>query len=284
MRKKLFIIFFILVCIAALLLPFFSKYEKPTSDKDIVSHGLPPVPTLKPRTEIPNFDEFNDVREKKREFFRYLLPIIEAENLRILHERQQLFAIENAYSRGFENEQDKSQLARLVDYYEVDPTLDNEQQFEILKRRVDIIPTMMVLVQAANESAWGTSRFAQEGLNLFGQWCYREGCGLVPSQRPEGMNHEVAKFDHVAQSVRSYMRNINTHEPYLELRQIREVMRDREKQVRAIPLLSGLHSYSERGQDYIDELKAMIRVNRPIVEAIMEQENSATPEAAVSSN
>ena len=80
------------------------------------------------------------------------------------------------------------------------------------------------------------------------------------------------------------MRNINTHEPYLELRQIREVMRDREEQVRAIPLLSGLHSYSERGQDYIDELKAMIRVNRPIVEAIMEQENSATPEAAVSSN
>ncbi|PYE34362.1 Bax protein [Idiomarina fontislapidosi] len=284
MRKKLFIIFFILVCIAALLLPFFSKYEKPASEKDIASHGLPPIPTLAPRTEIPNFDKFNDVREKKKEFFRYLLPVIEAENLRILHERQQLLAIESAFSRGFENEQDKKQLARLVDYYEVDPTLDSAEQFELLKRRVDIIPTMMVLVQAANESAWGMSRFAQEGLNLFGQWCYREGCGLVPEQRPEGMNHEVAKFDHVAQSVRSYMRNINTHDPYLELRQIRQVMRQRDEQVRAIPLLSGLHSYSERGQDYIDELKAMIRVNRPIVDAIIEQEDAATSEAAAASN
>ncbi|OIN02139.1 peptidoglycan hydrolase [Idiomarina sp. MD25a] len=284
MRKKLFIIFFILVCIAALLLPFFSKYEKPAGERDVASHGLPPVPTLEPRTEIPNFDEFNDVKEKKKEFFRYLLPIIEAENLRILHERQQLFAIESAYSRGFENEQDKKQLARLVDYYEVDPTLDSAQQFEVLKRRIDIIPTMMVLVQAANESAWGTSRFAQEGLNLFGQWCYREGCGLVPEQRPDGMNHEVAKFDHVAQSVRSYMRNINTHNPYLELRQIREVMRERDEQVRAIPLLSGLHSYSERGQEYIDELKAMIRVNRPIVDAIIEQDDAATEASTAAAN
>ena len=78
---------------------------------------------------------------------------------------------------------------------------------------MDIIPEMMVLVQAANESGWGTSRFSRMGLNLFGQWCYVRGCGLVPRAEEDG-RHEVAKFDSVNDSV-CYMRNINTHGAYL---------------------------------------------------------------------
>ena len=41
-------------------------------------------------------------------------------------------------------------------------------------------------MQAANESAWGTSRFARIGLNFFGQWCYSKGCGMVPKRRNTG--------------------------------------------------------------------------------------------------
>jgi Bax protein len=41
-----------------------------------------------------------------------------------------------------------------------------------LLSRVDIITTGLVMAQAANESAWGKSRFAVQGNNLFGQRCY----------------------------------------------------------------------------------------------------------------
>jgi Bax protein len=147
---------------------------------------------------------------------------------------------------------------------------ENSDMFTLLLRRVDVVPETLVLVQAANESGWGTSRFALEGLNFFGQWCFRRGCGIVPENRPDGMNHEVRIFKSVNASIRSYLRNINTHAAYLELRLLREQRRAEGKDIRALDLTPGLLSYSERGEDYIDELNAMIRVNRPMIVELIE--------------
>src|SRR5690606_10772550 len=101
-----------------------------------------------------------------------------------------------------------------------------------------------------------------------GQWCFRKGCGLVPDQRAEDGNHEVAKFASMNASVRSYMRNINTHPAYLELRQIRERYRLEGERAAADVLTQGLLSYSERRGEYVEELNAMIRVNRPLINEI----------------
>lgn len=271
-----FIVFFIIVSLLALLLPFTTDFKRPDAEV-ITVDGLPPVPKLGVYDELPDFSQYTNVQEKKSEFFGYLLPLIEAENLRILHMRAKLFEIEENFKANMISDADRAQLAQMVDYYEVDPSLPAEDQFALLKRRVDIVPEMMVLVQAANESAWGTSRFAQQGLNLFGQWCYREGCGIVPAQRPEDQIYEVAKFDSVNQSVRSYMRNINTHPPYTDLRLLRERKRLRDQELRAMELVEGLGSYSERGDEYIEELQAMIRVNRPIVQEVKQlQEQQQT--------
>lgn len=263
--RTLFIIVFALVSILAFVLPFTVDFKSaPTASVS----GLPPVPKLPAFDEVPDFSDYTDVKQKKADFFAFLLPLIEAENLRILHQRAKVFQIEDSFRSKTLNDADRRQLEQLMEMYEVDPELDADKLFATLKRRVDTVPEMMVLVQAANESAWGASRFAQQGLNLFGQWCYREGCGIVPGARPEGRNYEVAKFDSVNKSVRSYMRNINTHAPYLELRMLREHKRNRDQQVKAMELVEGLGSYSERGDEYIEELQAMIRVNRPIVEAV----------------
>lgn len=268
--RFLFIVFFVAVSLMALLLPFTVTFE-PAETEYSETTGLPPVPKIGVYDELPDFSQFTDVNEKKLEFFSYLLPLIEAENLRILHSRSKLLEIEENFKANMLNDADRRQLAQLMDYYEVDPSLSNEQVFAVLKRRVDVVPEMMVLMQAANESAWGTSRFARRGLNLFGQWCYREGCGIVPNQRPEGQVYEVAKFDSVNQSVRSYMRNINTHPPYMDLRLLRERKRARDEELRAIELVEGLGSYSERGDEYIEELQSMIRVNRPLVMEVKQQ-------------
>ena len=117
-------------------------------------------------------------------------------------------------------------------------------------------------MQAANESAWGTSRFARIGLNFFGQWCYKKGCGMVPRRRNSEAEHEVAAFKSVRAAVSSYFKNINTHNAYKELRTIREDLRAQQKPILATKLTYGLMSYSERGEAYIEELNTMINQNR----------------------
>jgi Bax protein len=194
-----------------------------------------------------------------------------------LHDRAYLKAIHERFKNNELTEADKKRIADWIEYYRLEDDIAiDENLFGLLKRRIDIIPEMMVLVQAANESGWGTSRFSRQGLNLFGQWCYSKGCGLVPNQRDDDGRHEVAQFDSVNASVKSYMRNINTHGAYLDLRLLREQKRLDNEDILARDLITGLSSYSERGEEYIDELRAMIRINRPIVKRVSEELN--TPE------
>ena len=128
--------------------------------------------------------------------------------------------------------------------------------------RVDKVPASLALSQAAIESAWGTSRFAVKGNNLFGQWCYKKGCGLVPLRRNAGSNHEVAKFASVANSVNAYMRNINTHRAYADLRANRAQLRQAEQDVTGHLLAENLMFYSELREVYVHEVQAVIRINK----------------------
>jgi Bax protein len=135
----------------------------------------------------------------------------------------------------------------------------DNRAWDDLLRRVDAIPASLALAQSANESAWGTSRFAKDGSNFFGQWCYDAGCGLVPSKRNAGASHEVAVFDSPEESVASYLLNLNTNRAYTELRSIRASLRARNKEISGEALAAGLRKYSERGDAYVKELRSMIR-------------------------
>jgi Bax protein len=272
--RLLTILLFIVLSIAALLLPWLVKEsDVKVPDQSVTAH-LPAIPKVEVKRDLPDFMSMTDVTEKKEEFFRFLLPLVEAENIRILHDRAYLKAINERYKKDELTATDRKQLEEWIDYYRLeDDIVIDDNLFGLLKRRIDIIPEMMVLVQAANESGWGTSRFSRKGLNLFGQWCYSKGCGLVPTGRVEGGRHEVAQFDSVNASVKSYMRNINTHGAYLDLRLLREQKRLNNADILARDLITGLSSYSERGEDYIEELRAMIRINRPIVERVSEELN-----------
>jgi Bax protein len=271
------IILFVILCVAALLTPWFIPKEPPKKeDASVVAH-LPPIPDVEIKTTMPEFSAMTDVSEKKEAFFSFLLPMVEAENIRILHERAYLKDVYGRFQEGQLTADDKQKIDDWIEYYRLEEDIAiDDNLFGLLKRRMDIIPEMMVLVQAANESGWGTSRFSRMGLNLFGQWCYVKGCGLVPTGRSEDGRHEVAKFDSVNESVKSYMRNINTHGAYLDLRLLREQKRLDNEDITANDLIVGLESYSERGVEYIEELRAMIRINRPIVKEVRQELNAET--------
>lgn len=269
------IVFFIILCIGVFFAPWFISKVPPKQDGSSAIAHLPAIPDVKTRTMMPEFSAMTNVSEKKHAFFRFLLPMVEAENIRILHDRAYLKETYQRFQARSLTTQDKQRIKEWIDYYRLEEDIATDDNlFGLLKRRMDIIPEMMVLVQAANESGWGTSRFSRMGLNLFGQWCYVKGCGLVPKGRNKDGRHEVAKFDSVNDSIKSYMRNINTHGAYLDLRLLREQKRLNNEDITANDLIVGLESYSERGVEYIEELRSMIRVNRRIVSDVKENLNA----------
>jgi Bax protein len=118
------------------------------------------------------------------------------------------------------------------------------------------------LAQAANNSAWGTSRFAKQANNYFGQWCFTKGCGIVPARRDAGSKHEVRKFDTTQGSVSSYVRNINTGSAYSSLRTVRANARRNKSMLTGHDLAVGLVGYSARDDAYVKEIRSMIRTNK----------------------
>lgn len=212
---------------------------------------------------IPDFAAIRDVSEKKATFFEFLSPYVETVNQQILLQRQRLISLREKMDNGLTlSRNEMSYLSSLRVEYELEnEALNTRNLINRLLRRADIIPSSLALAQAANESAWGTSRFAIEGNNFYGQWCYSEGCGIIPARRLDGANHEVKRFDNVYESVKAYIMNLNTFPNYQRLRDIRQQVRQAGRSIDGISLSEGLDTYSSRGDDYIFELQSMIYSN-----------------------
>ena len=217
-------------------------------------------------SSTPNFAAIEDVNEKKDTFFSFLRPSINIENKRITKERAFLTKLSESGLNKIDSE-DASYAKRLGKLYSLpvpSEGLDLAWLTEMLNR-VNVLPEALVLTQAANESAWGTSRFATKANNYFGHWCYTKGCGLVPLQRNEGSSHEVATFSSSQESVHRYFMNLNRNRAYADLRAIRAKLAKQGDDLltteTATELTNGLLKYSERGSDYVTDLQAMIRHN-----------------------
>lgn len=222
-------------------------------------------PTLVPAIELQTFPsdlaDVADAKQRKALFFRALLPIVLAENAMIEEMRDQLIVL---FEKGVHrlNSTELHWLESVAEQYSVKGSLSSPQIQQLLLRRVDVVPPALVLAQAANESGWGTSRFALTGNNLFGQYTYQDAKGIVPLARPEGATHSVRAFSSLDDSVRSYIHNLNTNRAYSELRNMRQQMRTDGKGLSSHQLAKGLQSYSERGAAYVEEIQGMIRSNQ----------------------
>ncbi|MBA6411722.1 glucosaminidase domain-containing protein [Parahaliea sp. F7430] len=210
---------------------------------------------------LPDFSAIEDVTEMKQAFYSYLTPIIEHHNESIQQQRARLLVLQKKRADGRSLSMlDRRWLRKLSVQYELEWGAAEAQDalLEKLLLRVDTIPLDLALVQAAKESAWGRSRFAVEANNLFGQWCYIEGCGIVPNNRPAGAHHEVEAFSSVSEAIRRYMNNLNTHPSYAGFRHLRLALREAEKPLAGMALAKTLSFYSERRSEYVDDIRSMI--------------------------
>lgn len=254
---------------ALLLCGMFAAAYHPVS-RQALRFGPPEVPGFDSSeledarlVQIPDFASVLDPAERKQMFFDFLQPYVDAQNDKVSRQRERLLGLMARVEQGWTlARRDRVFLLELATEYEVEGDDHADLDFmERLLHRVDVIPPSLVLAQAAKESGWGSSRFAKEAYNFFGQWCYVEGCGLVPSRRRTSASHEVKAFSSIEEAVNAYFMNLNTFPSYGDLRVIREELRQSSRVIDGISLSEGLDSYSERGEDYVRELQSLIHYN-----------------------
>ncbi len=204
-------------------------------------------------TLLPQEIKMIENTKKRKEFFiQIVLPLIIKENNNIRLDRKTLFSIIN---KNNNTKAEKQWLEKKYKQYGV-----SSGDLSTLKIRMDEIPVSLAIAQAAKETGWGTSRFAQEGNALFGQWTW-SGEGLKPKDADEGQGHKVMKFNVLQASVRAYQRNLNTHRTYREFRKARAELRDLNKPLDSMQLSKYLNKYAETGNQYVEVLQKIIEQN-----------------------
>ena len=197
-------------------------------------------------------DKIKSTKKRKEIFIKIVLPLIVKENNKIRIDRKRFFAI---LSKNSNTDIEKKWLEKKYKQYGV-----RQNDILTLKIRMDEIPVSLAIAQAAKETGWGTSRFALKGNALFGQWTW-SGEGLKPKKAKKGEEHKVMKFHSLQLSVRAYLRNLNTHPSYKNLRKARTDLRNNEKPLDSLILSKHLDKYAETGSQYIVVLQKIIQQN-----------------------
>ncbi len=204
-------------------------------------------------TKLPkDLKTLGDTKKKRELFIKILLPLILAENEKINEDRKKLFKI---LSKDFNTVGERVWLKRRFKEYKIE-----DKDLAELKERMDIVPVSIALAQAANESGWGTSRFALEGNALFGQWTWSKK-GIMPKNQDPNQTHKVLQFQILRASVRAYKNNLNTHNAYKEFREKRAQLRQEGSTIVGLELTKYLKAYAAIGEKYVVLLNDIISNN-----------------------
>lgn len=225
-----------------------------------VRNGSFAVPRLFVKAMPEDIGALDSVETRKQVFIKTMLPLILRVNEELRANRARIVELTGRVGEGgVLTDADRAWLDTQYERYGV-----ARGDMETLLKRVDVIPPSLALAQAAEESGWGTSRFALEGRALFGQRTHAEGAGLVPAAYAGESRFKVKSFEALLDGVRSYARNLNTHNAYMEFRKLRADMRRTLRtnaEFNSLRLAEALTAYSERGRDYVETIKSIIRVN-----------------------
>ena len=204
-------------------------------------------------TKLPkDLNSLGNTRDKRELFIKIVLPLILDENNKISEDRQKLFSILN---KNFNTVGERVWLKRRFKEYKIE-----DKDTGKLKMRMDIIPVSLALAQAANESGWGTSRFALEGNALFGQWTWSKK-GISPKNKDPNKTHKVLQFQILKASVKAYKNNLNTHNAYREFREARAKLRQEGKRIVGLDLSKHIKNYASIGEKYVEIIESIILNN-----------------------
>jgi len=212
----------------------------------------------------PDLIDIPSVAWRKKIFFHTLLPISLIVGQEILAEREILLAILSKYANpdnivfqkdiiGWQQKLNKTEISQALNLAK---KYKSSRAVELLKK-IQPVPVSLILAQSAIESAWGGSRFAQAGNNLFGIWTWNDNDeGLVPKRRENGKTHRVKSFPSLHAAVQEYSLILNSQPAYRGFRKLRNGTSD------SIIMSSGLINYSSRRNRYVSDVQNLIRINK----------------------
>ena len=204
-------------------------------------------------TKLPkDIKTLGDTKTKRELFIKIVLPLILYENEKIIDDRKRLFKI---LGKNFNSPGEKVWLNRRFKEYKIE-----DKDLAELKMRMDIIPVSIAVAQAANESGWGTSRFALEGNALFGQWTWSKK-GISPKNKDPDQSHKILQFQILKASVRAYKNNLNTHNAYKEFREVRAKLRQSGTTITGLALIKYLKRYASIGEKYTELIEGIMVQN-----------------------
>lgn len=228
--------FFVLSLLSLAAWGLYVEFEKRETDRKVVE-------------ELPN---------QKSRFIYFILRYAQAANQHINQQREKLLSL-SLMPHSQISEPDRRWLASLADQYKLaNFDFKHTKSWEELLKRVDIVPNSLVVAQAIEESGWGRSRFARQGYNYFGLWCFRQDCGIVPADRDPRDIHEIQIFSDPQEAVSKYMLNMNTLSAYVQLRELRKQLRDRQSPITGKVLYSAIATYSTRREDYVSDIEEIL--------------------------
>jgi len=204
-------------------------------------------------TKLPkDLKTLGDTKTKRELFIKIILPLILDENEKITQDRKKLFKI---LGKNFNTVGERVWLKRRFKEYKIE-----DRDLAKLKMRMDIIPVSLAIAQAANESGWGTSRFALEGNALFGQWTWSKK-GISPKNKDPDQSHKILQFQILKASVRAYKNNLNTHNAYQEFREVRAQLRQEDNKIIGLDITKYIKNYAAIGEKYVTIIEGIIDNN-----------------------
>ena len=212
---------------------------------------------------IPNnINEF-ETHKKKKIFLSILLPIALRGNELVLQERKLMktaFLSNNIYEIENLSKKYKIKNFKIINFSNL-TTLDLTRIKKELLTKINKIPISLILAQSIIESGWGSSRFAQQGNALFGEWTWNTKVGIKPKGNLDA-NFAVKTFKNLLESLNSYILNLNSHPAYSEMRKFRALRYRTGKEVTGHDIAYFLNKYAEIGFDYVTKIEDMIKSNK----------------------
>ena len=195
---------------------------------------------------------------KKTSFVNTLLPKIKKAEKEILSDRE---FIENffhtfLFTYSFKTRYDMVRFIKISKKYRIKEIYNKHEYL----KKIDLIPVSLVLAQSAVESAWGDSRFAREGNNLFGEWTWGKK-GIIPEGRDENATHKLRIFNSLDESISRYMLNLNRHYSYDEFRSLRAYKRSSGEPFTGLEAATTMTNYSQMREVYNRLIAKVIKGN-----------------------
>ncbi len=212
---------------------------------------------------IPRNINKYETNKKKSVFIAILIPIALRGNELVLEERKLMnsaFSSNNIYQIEQLSKKYKVKNFKKTNFSELN-RLELVKIKTELSKKINVIPISMIIAQAIIESGWGSSRFAQQGNALFGEWTWKNHTGIKPKGNLDA-NFSVKNFNNLLDSVNSYILNLNSHPAYKHLRSYREKQIQIGKNVTGYELSYFLENYAEIGFEYVIKVKNMIKNNK----------------------